>query len=115
MTKIACSLAMVAGYMVTIAIRAQAPLTPGFDIENASHTNIVRAFAKPQSAAKWGSPLADSSVPAGATGSIKVPSETNCVYDVRMVFADGHAEDRAKVDVCKHSRIRVGAGADGHE
>jgi hypothetical protein len=114
MTKTARSLAMLAGFLVTLSARAQAPLTPGFDVENASHINIVRAFAKPESAAKWGSPLPGSSVPAGATGSIKVPSETNCVYSVRIVFADGHAEDRPKVDVCKHSRIRVGAGADGH-
>jgi hypothetical protein len=102
-------LATLAGYAVTITTFAQAPLTPGFDIENASHLDILRAFAKPQAAAKWGSPLPGSSVPAGVSASIKVPSETNCMYDVRMVFADGHAEDRTKVDVCKHSRIRVGS------
>jgi hypothetical protein len=103
------ALAMLAACAVSINTLGQAPVTPGFDIDNASKSNIVRAFAKPQSAAKWGSPLPNSSVRAGASGAIKVASETNCMYDVRIVFADGHTEERSKVDVCKRSRIRVGA------
>ncbi len=87
---------------------AQAPLMPGFDVQNTSSVNVVRVFAKPEAAADWGSPLPASSVPAGRTVSVKVVSETNCAYDVRLVFADAHTEEHHKVDICKHERIQTG-------
>lgn len=61
----------------------------------------------PTAAQKWGSPLPESAVAPGQTGRVKVASETNCLYDVRLVFADGHEESHRKVDVCKHEHIRV--------
>ena len=108
-TRLGSVLLMAGCSAVTGIAFAQAPLAAGFDIENHSQLSVVRAFAKPQSAQKWGSPLPNSSVAASSTGSVKVASETNCLYDVRLEFSDGHAEERLKVDVCKHERIQLGS------
>jgi hypothetical protein len=86
---------------------AQAPLKPGFDVKNSASQAIKQVFAKPEGSPKWGSPLPHSAVAAGQTGSIKVPSETNCIFDVRLVFADGKTEEHDKVDVCKHASIET--------
>jgi hypothetical protein len=90
-----------------IQANAQSPLKPGFDVVNASALAIQQVFAKPDGSPNWGSPLPNAAVAAGKTGSIKVPNETNCKYDVRLVFADGTSEEHDKVDVCKHDRIET--------
>ena len=84
---------------------AQAPLKPGFDVMNSSSMAIKHVLAKPDGSPNWGSPLQNSAVAVGKSGSSKVPSETNCLYDVRLVFEDGRTEEHDKVDVCKHVRI----------
>jgi hypothetical protein len=93
--------------LATVATKAtaQSPLVPGFDVENSSASAIRQIYAKPDGSPKWGSPLPNASVAPGKAGSIKVQSETNCLYDVRLVFADGRSEEHDKVDVCKHVRI----------
>src|SRR5690349_13028666 len=98
--------ALCASFIGSLAtVRAQAPLQPGFDIVNTSNVNIVHVLAKPQSVPKWGMPVPSSAVAAGKTGYIRIASETNCLYDVRIVFADKQAEEHHKVDVCKHDRV----------
>jgi hypothetical protein len=91
-----------------ITATAQAPLQPGFDLVNASRVNVTHVIAKPESSPNWGMPVPSSAVAAGKTGYIRIASETNCLYDVRIVFADKRTEDRHKVDVCKHDRITTG-------
>ena len=86
---------------------AQSPLMPGFDVVNASAQAIKQVFAKPDGSPNWGSPLPNAEVAAGKTGSIKVPSETQCKHDVRLIFADGTSEEHDKVDVCKRERIET--------
>jgi hypothetical protein len=95
-------------WLIGSAATAQAPVSPGFDLENASNSPITGAFAKPMASQKWGSPLAGSAVAVGKTARVQVASETNCLYDVRLVFADGHEESRRHVDVCKHDHVRTG-------
>jgi hypothetical protein len=104
--------AICASFIGSLAtVRAQAPLQPGFDLVNASNVNVMHVLAKPQSAPNWGMPVPSSAVAAGKTGYIRIASETNCLYDVRIVFADKRAEEHHKVDVCKHDRVTTGRPA----
>jgi hypothetical protein len=105
-----CAAAFAAAAISTIAM-AQAPIEPGFDVFNSSAVAITHVVAKPDGSPSWGVPLPSSAVAAGKTGRIKLASETNCFYDVRLVFADRHVEEHEKVDVCKHSRIESGKQA----
>jgi hypothetical protein len=101
------NLALIVASFICPAGLAQAPVSPGFDVQNASHSPITAAFAKPVASQKWGSPLPGSAIAAGKTARVTVASETNCLYDVRLVFADGHEESRHSVDVCKHDHVRT--------
>ncbi|MDB6088022.1 MAG: hypothetical protein JWN85_806 [Gammaproteobacteria bacterium] len=101
----ACALLMLNG----VHSYAQAPLHPGFDVTNSSGVGITAVYAKPAGSPVWGSPLPGGRIAAGATQSVVVPSETNCSYDVRLVFENGRTELRGGVDVCKHVRVEVQA------
>jgi hypothetical protein len=104
------NMTVVATCLMGYAASAQAPVRPGFDIQNASNSPITGAFAKPMASQKWGSLLPGSSVAVGRTARVNVTSETNCLYDVRLLFADGHEESRRHVDICKHDRVRTTDG-----
>jgi hypothetical protein len=93
---------------------AQAPLHPGSKIVNKADTPIQEIRAAPAGVTDWshnkleGGPLAP-----GQTRDIRLMTETNCLYDVRAVFADGTTEDRHNVDICKHQdTVFTGAGSD---
>lgn len=100
-------LALIAALWVPVIAIAQAPIEPGLEIKNASSQAIQHVLAKPNSSPKWGSPLANSAVPAGKTRDLQVVRESNCVFDVRLVFAGGKTEDHPKVDVCKRAVIET--------
>ena len=88
-------------------VQAQSPLKPGFDVVNHSSQSIHQIFAKPDGSPNWGSPLPQAVVAPGKTGAIQVPSETNCRYDVRLVYKDGASEEHDKIDICKRQRIET--------
>jgi len=91
------------------AVQAQSPLQPGIDVHNQSKLAIKNIFAKPNGAAKWGSKIADSEVNAGDHRWIKIPTETNCIYDIRVVYENDQAEEQQKVDICKRATLTFGA------
>jgi hypothetical protein len=84
---------------------AQAPLHPGLEIINHASSAIRDIYAKPSGSPKWGSKLQESAIAAGASREVKVPSETNCSYDIRVVYENGHAEEHAGADICQRARI----------
>jgi hypothetical protein len=84
-------------------------LHPGLQIVNHTKSAITQVYAKPSGSPKWGSKLADAKIPAGNTQWVKVPSETNCSYDMRFVYADGHEEERAHTDICQGGPIVLGS------
>ena len=89
--------------------RADAP-NPSFYLVNRSHQTINEVYASPVSAANWGSDrLGDAQVASGANAAIRLLADGNCVFDLRVVYEDGHADERRRVNTCTVDNISFGA------
>lgn len=89
-------------------VPGQSPLAAGFEVDNVTHSPIVRVFARPEGVQQWGTPLPRSRVPAQRAGFIALPDDTICAWDVRLVYADGRVEERERVSPCERSRVVAG-------
>jgi hypothetical protein len=86
---------------------AQAPVNVGVEVSNTSPNAVLRVFAKGGGLPKWQS-LPEADIAGHSKKLVRVPSETNCYYDLRFEFAGGRTEEH-RVDVCKHQVLQVGA------
>jgi hypothetical protein len=96
------------GVYVAPTTRSQTRVSPAVEVHNASDTTILRVYAKLSKSSKWGSPLADTEIPAERTVTIKLPADDACTYDIRFEFMAGRREDHFKVDICSPTHITVG-------
>jgi hypothetical protein len=96
------------GVYVAPTTRSQTRVSPSVEVQNASDTAILRVYAKVSKSSKWGTPLADTEVPAERTATIKMPTDSACTFDIRFEFMAGRREDHLNVDVCTHTHITVG-------
>lgn len=82
------------------------PGDAAFSLVNRSGRVIAQLYATPSTLGNWGPELLGprGAVPPGAARS--VPREPGtCVYDLRVVYADGGVEDRKGLDTCATPRI----------
>jgi hypothetical protein len=68
---------------------------------------------KPRGDKAWGRERLDgkAGVPAGGRYAVRRHSDSGCVYDLRVVFADGRIEDRRGVDICASHDVVLGEPA----
>ena len=93
------------------AARADAP-NPSFYLVNRSTQTINEVYASPVSARGWGvDRLGDDQIEAGANAAIRLAADGNCVFDLRVVYEDGHADERRRVNTCGVDNIGFGAPA----
>ena len=93
------------------AALAQSPLNPGVTLVNHSSAAITQVLVKPAGSSKWGGNVLDGGrIDPQSTRPLHVAVETNCFYDLRIVYGDGHSEERPKVDLCKHQDVVLGSG-----
>jgi hypothetical protein len=86
------------------------PANPSFNLINKSDKPIREFFATPSGMENWGqNRLGGKTVPAGGAFPVRLRADGNCIYDMRVVFSDGRAEERKHVDACKVDDIAVGA------
>ena len=75
---------------------------PSFNLVNRSQQAINQVYATPTGVDRWGQDrLQQSFIPPGQRFPVRLPADSACSYDVRVVYADGRAEERRRVDVCR--------------
>ena len=77
-----------------------------FSLVNRSGRVITQLYATPSALGNWGPELLGprGAIPPGAGRSVeRAPGA--CVYDLRVVYADGGVEDRKGLDTCATPRI----------
>jgi hypothetical protein len=85
---------------------------PSFTLENRAAVGIRQFFATPGGRANWGQDrLNGKGLPSKARVGIRLPTDGNCLYDLRAVFADGRNEDRRGLNTCEVKDVAFGEAA----
>ena len=77
-----------------------------FNLVNRSGQQVRELFVTSAGNANWGQNRLDgkagnpTAIAAGASYAVRRKLDTNCVFDIRAVFADGKAEERKGVNTC---------------
>ena len=74
---------------------------PSFNVVNRASTPIRQVFATPAGVTTWGRDrIGDRPIPPGQTAPIRLPADGTCVYDIRVIYANGQAEERRNLNTC---------------
>lgn len=88
--------------------RADAP-NPSFYLVNRGAQPINEAYASPATASGWGRErLGDTPVAPGGNAPVRLLANGSCVFDLRVVYADGMAEERRRVNICSLNHVVFG-------
>ena len=84
---------------------AQAP-NPSFNVVNRASSAINQVFATPVGMTTWGRDrIGDRPIPPGQTGPVRLPADGNCVYDIRVVYANGQVDERRSLNTCNVDNV----------
>lgn len=90
---------------------AQEVANPSFYLVNRSGWVISRVFATPSGQSGWGpNRLANATIAPGGNHPIRLPADGQCQYDLRVVYANGRAEERRGLDICAFDRLDFPTG-----
>ena len=96
---------------VLAAGSALAQQNPSFNLVNRSPNVINEVYASAAGMTNWGRDrLGDNSIPAGQTYPIRLPADGNCVYDVKVVYANGQSEERRGLNTCTVDNVTFPSG-----
>lgn len=74
---------------------------PSFRLVNRSGRQINEVYATAVGVDTWGNDRMGSEViPPGATHIVRIAPDGNCVYDVRVVYADGTSAEKRRINLC---------------
>ena len=92
--------------LVLVAGAASAQPNPSFYLVNRSSSPINQVFATPSGVPSWGSDrLGDDIVDPARVYPLRLPADGHCIYDLRVVYADGHADERRNLNTCALDNI----------
>ena len=84
---------------------------PSFRVVNNTRNVVNEVYASPASERSWGTDrLGTEVIRPGATHIIRLP-RGECVYDIRVVYQGGQAEERRGVNTCNITDFVLGAAA----
>ncbi len=84
---------------------AQSP-NPSFNVVNRASSPISQVFATPAGMATWGRDrISGRPIAPGQTGPIRLPADGSCVYDIRIVYANGQADERRNLNTCNVDNV----------
>lgn len=87
---------------------------PSFRVVNNTPDVVNEVFASPADSRAWGHDrLGTEVVRPGANHIIRLPADGQCVYDIRIVYQGGNAEERRNVNTCDLTDLVLGAAAPG--
>jgi hypothetical protein len=118
----ACLTILLLGATGALAQTRPAAPPPGaqnssFNLVNRSQTVIRELFVTASGNANWGQNRLDgktngvTSIAPGASFAVRRRLDTNCIFDIRVVFADSRAEERRNVNTCAVEDVAIGATA----
>ena len=104
---------LAAGAMVLGALGgARADTPPTISVINHATSAIVEVYVSGIADDSWGDDrLGEQPVPPNRTFRLAAGSITGCVADIRVVYADGRAEDKRRVDLCRNRDVSFDASA----
>ena len=74
---------------------------PSFNLVNRGRLAIREIYATSTGQSTWGHDrLQRGTVPPNMNVPIRLPADGNCVYDVRVVYENGAAEDQRRLNTC---------------
>jgi len=94
------------------AASAQTAPNPSFNLVNRAGVAITHIYANPAGLPNWGQDrLSGSKIAPGGKFPVRLLANGNCIYDIRVVYADGRVEDRRNINACAAEDVAFGAGA----
>lgn len=74
---------------------------PSFRVLNRSAGVVQELYASPSTQPNWGQDrLGAEVIQPGASHIVRLPTDGNCVYDLRVVYEDGRSEEKRNLDTC---------------
>lgn len=96
----------IAAATLMLAGEASAQPNPDFWISNTSGRQINEIYVSPSTETNWGSDwLREHVLASGQRYAIRPRRDGTCVFDIRVVFADGSSEERRRVNVCTVNEV----------
>ncbi|WP_144299999.1 Tat pathway signal protein [Elioraea rosea] len=98
------------GALVALAGLASAPAeaqqNPDFWIVNNSGRTITEVYVSSSAVNNWGQDrLGQNVLNSGMRFAIRPPRDGTCVFDIRVVYTDGTAEERRRLNTCNASEV----------
>ncbi len=85
---------------------------PDFWLANRSATRIDRLYASPVDRDEWGQDwLGEHVLAPGERFPVRPPRDGRCLYDIKVVYADGLAEERRRVNICAVAEVSFSRGS----
>lgn len=97
--------------LLGLAVPAAAqPADPSFNLLNRSGQTINEIYVSPVQEPYWGRDLLAADVlPHGRVFPVRLSPTAGCRQDVRVVYADGRAEERRNIDTCAVTQLVFGS------
>ncbi len=90
---------------------AAAQQNPSFNLVNRAGSAISEVYATPAGLANWGRDrLGNASIPPGQTYPVRLPADGNCVYDIKVVYANGQSDERRAMNTCAVENVAFPSG-----
>lgn len=97
---------------LAVAAPAAAQGDPSFNLVNRSGQAINEIYVSPVQETYWGRDLLGSEVlPNGASFPVRISPQVGCRQDIRVVYANGRAEERRNQDTCRIVQVVFGTAA----
>jgi hypothetical protein len=106
------------GLFLAVAVLFSAPAAaqqnPDFWLVNTSGRTIAEAFVSSSAVNSWGTDRLGQNVLAnGMRIAMRPPRDGTCIFDVRVVYGDGTAEERRRINTCVIAEVVFGSAARG--
>jgi hypothetical protein len=86
----------------------KAPDDPSFRLFNRAAVPVTEVYATPSGAGNWGQNRLDSGQLAPDHAQmLALPHDGNCIYDLRVVFADKRSMERKRTNLCRVAELPV--------
>ncbi len=86
---------------------------PSFNLVNRTQQPIRELFVTPSGNANWGQNRLDgrsgrpSSLAANASFNVRRAADNNCIFDIKVVFADGKSEEQRNLNTCAVEEVAI--------
>jgi len=85
---------------------ARAQQNPDFWVVNNTGRTIAEIYVSSAASQNWGADrLGQNVLGSGMRFAIRPPRDGTCVFDIRVVYADGAAEERRRVNTCNLNEV----------